>query len=123
MEEGGRTAAASAQEEGEAGTLELHGGTPAAAVSPLSPPSRIGSRMADDDVHGCGPAAIELCRDGPLLVRGDVALVSPSGAPIPRHRRTIGLCRCGSSAIKPYCDGSHKVVGFTTDDEPAAVEE
>ena len=80
--------------------------------------SLIGNRMVDDDVHGCGPVAIEVCRDGPLLVRGDVELVSPDGDAIPRHRRTIGLCRCGASAIKPYCDASHKTTRFRSNDEP-----
>ncbi len=79
--------------------------------------------MADGEVQGCGPVVIVVCRDGPLLVRGDVDLVSPSGAPIPRRRRTIGLCRCGASAIKPYCDGSHRIVGFKSDDEPLAAGE
>ncbi|MCB2412250.1 CDGSH iron-sulfur domain-containing protein [Demequina sp. TTPB684] len=53
--------------------------------------------------------------DGPLLVRGDVELVDAAGQPIPRHRETVALCRCGLSTIKPYCDGSHKLSGFRTD--------
>src|SRR5690625_7242948 len=58
---------------------------------------------------------IVACVDGPLLVRGDVELVSSTGEPIPRRRSTIALCRCGASTIKPFCDGSHKVVGFRTE--------
>ena len=61
-------------------------------------------------------AVITACPDGPLLVRGDFDLVSASGEPVPRHRRTVALCRCGFSAIKPYCDGSHKAAGFRTRD-------
>ena len=61
--------------------------------------------------------------DGPLLVRGDFDIVDPDGNRLRRSRKTVALCRCGASMLKPYCDGSHKVVGFTTDDEPAAVEE
>lgn len=63
------------------------------------------------------PVVITACPDGPLLVRGEVTLVSPDGKPLPRRRSTVALCRCGMSAIKPYCDGSHKVTGFVTDDE------
>jgi len=52
--------------------------------------------------------------DGPLLVRGTVELLTPDGERIDPGRRTCALCRCGLSAIKPFCDGSHKVSGFRT---------
>jgi CDGSH-type Zn-finger protein len=50
--------------------------------------------------------------DGPLLVRGAVDIVGPDGTVLPRRRRTIALCRCGLSSLKPFCDGSHKAAGF-----------
>jgi len=50
--------------------------------------------------------------DGPLLVRGDVEIVGTDGEPVPRRRRTVALCRCGLSALKPFCDSSHKAAGF-----------
>ena len=50
--------------------------------------------------------------NGPLLVRGNFTLVTPDGVPIETGRRTVALCRCGKSASKPFCDGTHKVVGF-----------
>jgi len=56
--------------------------------------------------------------DGPLLVRGEVELTDANGEPIARRNRcTIALCRCGLSAIKPFCDGTHKAAGFRTDEE------
>ena len=61
-------------------------------------------------------ATITACPDGPLLVRGDFDVVSATGEPVPRRRRTVALCRCGFSAIKPFCDGSHKGAGFRTRD-------
>jgi CDGSH-type Zn-finger protein len=76
------------------------------------------------DRHGPPPdrrapwASITACPDGPLLVRGDVEILLASGEPAPRRRSTVALCRCGASGIKPFCDGSHKAVGFRTDDEP-----
>ncbi len=62
------------------------------------------------------PVTITACPDGPLLVRGNFDIVTSAGEAVPRHRRTVALCRCGLSAIKPYCDGSHKAAGFRTDD-------
>lgn len=62
-------------------------------------------------------ASVTAYPDGPLLVRGDVELVDGSGVPIPHARRTVALCRCGVSAIKPFCDGTHKLSGFHTDDD------
>lgn len=59
------------------------------------------------------------CPDGPLLVRGPAVLVRADGTAVERRRATVALCRCGASAIKPFCDGSHKAVGFTTADEGA----
>lgn len=61
------------------------------------------------------------CPDGPFLVRGHVDLVTPDGRRIPQQRRTVALCRCGRSGIKPFCDGTHKAIGFRT--EPEAPEE
>lgn len=68
--------------------------------------------------QGAPWASVTACPDGPLLVRGDVEILLGSGRPADRRRSTVALCRCGASGIKPFCDGSHKVVGFRTDDEP-----
>lgn len=51
-------------------------------------------------------------RDGPLLVRGPVQLVGADGQPFTPRRETIALCRCGKSRLRPYCDGTHKLIGF-----------
>jgi CDGSH-type Zn-finger protein len=45
--------------------------------------------------------------DGPILVRGDFQLLDENGDPIPADRNTIALCRCGRTAIPPFCDGTH----------------
>jgi CDGSH-type Zn-finger protein len=51
-------------------------------------------------------------RDGPLIVRGDFKLEDQNGDEIGNERRTIALCRCGKSRSRPFCDGSHKLIGF-----------
>ncbi len=58
---------------------------------------------------------IVACPNGPLLVRGNVRIVTPDGEPLPRDRRTVALCRCGVSTLKPYCDGTHKAINFRTE--------
>ncbi|WP_328993615.1 CDGSH iron-sulfur domain-containing protein [Kribbella sp. NBC_01245] len=55
-------------------------------------------------------AVIRAYEDGPLLVRGTFELRDESGAVIDPGRATIALCRCGRSALKPLCDGSHSLV-------------
>lgn len=51
-------------------------------------------------------------RDGPLLVRGGFTLRDQAGNEIPNERGTVALCRCGKSRMRPFCDGSHKLIGF-----------
>ena len=50
--------------------------------------------------------------DGPLILRGQFVITGPDGQPLPAGRRTVALCRCGESASKPFCDGSHARTGF-----------
>ena len=51
--------------------------------------------------------------NGSIRVEGDFEIVDPQGQPFGLAGRTaIGLCRCGHSENKPFCDGSHKRAGF-----------
>lgn len=65
------------------------------------------------------PATITPYLNGPYLVRGDFEILDQDGNPIRRSRETVALCRCGRSQTKPFCDGTHKAVGFTA---PSAAE-
>ena len=51
--------------------------------------------------------------NGPLLVEGNLEIVSGTGRTTNRVTKVF-LCRCGQSSRKPYCDGTHKKVGFTS---------
>jgi CDGSH-type Zn-finger protein len=57
-------------------------------------------------------------RDGPYLVRGEFELTDQDGQPIETRRGTIALCRCGASRTKPFCDGTHKTIGFRAESPP-----
>jgi CDGSH-type Zn-finger protein len=70
----------------------------------------------EDDVAAA--ATITPYRDGPLIVRGDFRLLDQDGAEIDPGRKTIALCRCGKSGIKPFCDGAHKRSGFSAPSAP-----
>jgi CDGSH-type Zn-finger protein len=78
---------------------------------------RVGRSAMND--HGSAESALSpdgamvtVYEDGPLIVRGQFAITAQDGRPIPAGRRTVALCRCGRSAIKPFCDGSHVRTGF-----------
>ncbi len=55
--------------------------------------------------------SIAVIRDGPLWVRGGIPVESADGTTY-EVRNRVTLCRCGRSSNKPFCDGTHKVVGF-----------
>ncbi|MCP5420708.1 MAG: CDGSH iron-sulfur domain-containing protein [Gammaproteobacteria bacterium] len=49
---------------------------------------------------------------GPLALRGPLELISSDGKTRYRCDRAF-LCRCGASKNKPFCDGNHKLIGFS----------
>jgi CDGSH-type Zn-finger protein/uncharacterized Fe-S cluster protein YjdI len=58
-----------------------------------------------------GPLEVTPLVDGPLQVRGNMEIISGTGRVVARLESTR-LCRCGGSANKPYCDGTHATIGF-----------
>ncbi|HEV2177953.1 MAG TPA: CDGSH iron-sulfur domain-containing protein [Terriglobia bacterium] len=53
---------------------------------------------------------------GPLRIEGEFTIHDMEGKPFDLAGRTgISLCRCGHSEDKPFCDGSHKKVGFQSE--------
>jgi CDGSH-type Zn-finger protein len=58
-----------------------------------------------------GEAGVLLERDGPIWVRGAVQLRAADGTTY-EVRGRMALCRCGASRNKPFCDDSHKEIGF-----------
>jgi len=68
--------------------------------------------MNTEDVVVPG-VVIKARRDGPYLVTGPITLTDADGAQysLPEGQ-AVALCRCGGSANKPFCDSTHKEIGF-----------
>jgi CDGSH-type Zn-finger protein len=60
------------------------------------------------------PTKISVLNNGPIRIEGDdFQILDPAGAAFGLAGRTvISLCRCGQSANKPFCDGTHNKIGF-----------
>jgi CDGSH-type Zn-finger protein len=71
--------------------------------------------MIESDFPGEQMAATKIIvnHNGSIRVEGDFEIVDPEGRSFGLAGRTaIGLCRCGHSGNKPFCDGSHRTCGF-----------
>ena len=56
---------------------------------------------------------ITVRNDGSVRVEGDFEMLDQEGKSFGLGGRTsVGLCRCGHSQNKPFCDGSHKKANF-----------
>jgi uncharacterized Fe-S cluster protein YjdI len=68
-------------------------------------------KTANQETNIEAETIIETVVDGPLLVFGNVVIKNKEGELTHKHNVTA-FCRCGASANKPYCDGSHQKIGF-----------
>lgn len=55
---------------------------------------------------------VEVAAQGPLLFKGS-CIVRHADGRVETREQTTAFCRCGASDNKPYCDGTHRKVGFT----------
>ncbi len=53
-------------------------------------------------------------RNGPYKITGPVKIIDAEGNEydLSEQGATIALCRCGDSTTKPFCDGTHRKIGF-----------
>ena len=63
-----------------------------------------------------GKLSISLMPDGPLIISGNLTIFSGTGRKA-WQGTNVALCRCGGSANKPFCDGSHRDNGFSAEQE------
>ncbi|MFC4965934.1 CDGSH iron-sulfur domain-containing protein [Paenibacillus sp. GCM10023248] len=54
---------------------------------------------------------IKVNDNGSLRITGAVELLDAEGN-LFEHEESFSLCRCGGSKNKPFCDGTHKSIGF-----------
>lgn len=53
-------------------------------------------------------AEVLLCPAGPMVLRGPVTVEDEDGVAHTSERSVVAVCRCGLSAQRPWCDGTHK---------------
>ena len=66
------------------------------------------------------PPGIVTAKDGPYLVTNAAAVRDPLGERLALPPQ-LALCRCGASATKPFCDGTHATSGFSDGKDPERV--
>jgi len=80
---------------------------PSGALSYFRNEEKIENKNPEVDVD----TIVEVSANGPLLVYGNITIKNKNGEEIKKNKVTA-LCRCGASANKPYCDGTHVKIGF-----------
>jgi uncharacterized Fe-S cluster protein YjdI len=80
---------------------------PSGALS-YYPNSAVSSELKEADAE----TMVEAKPDGPLMVYGMVNVKLPDGSVVKKHSATA-FCRCGGSGNKPFCDGTHRKIGFS----------
>lgn len=69
------------------------------------------NRDAESEIKVEAETIIEPALNGPLMVYGNVTVKDKNGA-LTKKSNATAFCRCGASNNKPFCDGSHKKIGF-----------
>lgn len=72
--------------------------------------SAMGTTGLKPDPDADATLTIVPATDGPLLLRGRVTLQTSDGKTLSVGK--AALCRCGASNNKPFCDGTHRTIGF-----------
>ena len=83
----------------------------------LAPDQASARRATFAELQASVPATIRVEADGPYLVTNPADLHSWLGVDMPTMPQ-MALCRCGQSASKPLCDGTHADIGFTDAKDP-----
>jgi CDGSH-type Zn-finger protein/truncated hemoglobin YjbI len=89
--------------------------------APADGPHGVEARIAAlSQVQAGLEGSIQSSLNGPYLVTNAQTLLNWLGERLPT-RPQMALCRCGGSATKPFCDGTHARIGFTAYKDPKRV--
>jgi len=62
------------------------------------------------------PATITIINNGPIRIEGEFVIRDASGNTFNTEgKERVSLCRCSQSKNLPFCDGTHKTCGFTSE--------
>ncbi|HSR85552.1 MAG TPA: ferritin-like domain-containing protein [Streptosporangiaceae bacterium] len=87
----------------------------------LAPPGKAATRLEELwQLQAALPTTVQAEHNGPYLVTNVPTLLNYLGG-ASRPAPQLALCRCGASAIKPRCDGSHARTGFSDEKDPKRV--
>jgi len=87
----------------------------------LAPPGEEAKRRATFwDLQASLPPSAQTARAGPYLVTNVANLSTHLGERMQTPPQ-VALCRCGSSSVKPFCDGTHADIGFSEAKDPKRV--
>jgi len=81
------------------------------AVAFADPGLAAPGESADSEMATSGKLNVVPTANGPLHLQGQITIRNAANQVIFEGIETW-LCRCGASANKPYCDGSHERIGF-----------
>ena len=66
---------------------------------------------------------IQVRENGPYNLTGPITIVDAEGREfVLPEGSAVALCRCGHSSNKPFCDATHKQIGFVANDSAPRVE-
>jgi uncharacterized Fe-S cluster protein YjdI/CDGSH-type Zn-finger protein len=83
------------------------------------PTGALRARRAGEETEPSDPAPVTIraVRNGPLYIEGPVRVLGPDGATVTQEDR-LALCRCGGTRRPPFCDNSHRTIGYRSAESP-----
>ena len=80
------------------------------SISDQTGPAR--ETIKQNEIKREKPTNIRVMKDGPIVVDGKFKTIGADNSELRRTPMT-SFCRCGHSKSQPYCDGTHRKIGFT----------